>query len=298
MPDPSTLTATLLFDARAVLGEGPVWDHDKATLYWVDIEDCTLHRHNPKDGKNNTWAFDGMIGTVIPASDGSLLLAHESGLIRFDPATGRSENLNLLFNTDPQLRFNDGKCDPSGYIWIGTMDKELAPHAGKLYRIDPHLRVTAIIHGTTVSNGMAWSPDHRYFYYTDTPTYEVWRFKYDPVTAGISHRKTVITIPEAYGGPDGMTIDNEGMLWIAHWGGGCVRRWDPDKGEVLQTIRVEAPNVTSCSFGGRELDILYITTARSGLNRAALTRFPHSGGLFSCRPGVKGSPARFFDINA
>lgn len=296
MPASNTLKANLLYDARALLGEGPLWEHKSGMLYWVDIEGRRLHRHEPLTGRNRAWDFDGMPGTVIPATDGRLLLAHEKGLLLFDPDSGISEGLDLLKNQDPRLRFNDGKCDPFGNIWIGTMDKELAPHAGNLYSIDSRQRVATMLEGTTVSNGMAWSPDNRYMYYTDSPTREIWRFDYDPQTASISNRKTVIYIPENFGAPDGMTIDNKGMLWIAHWGGNCVRQWDPGTGKGMLTVRVDAPHVTSCCFGGKDLDILYITTAQSGLNAADLARFPQSGGLFSCRPGARGTNAGYYNI--
>ena len=296
MPVPDTLKAELLFDAGAILGEGPLWEHKSGMLYWVDIEGCRLHRYEPLTGRNRAWEFDGMPGAVIPAKDGRLILAHEKGLMLFDPVSGETQALGLLENADPRLRFNDGKCDPFGNIWIGTMDKGLAPSAGKLYRIDSRQHIAVMLNGTTVSNGMTWSPDNRYMYYTDSPTRQIWRFDYDRETAAISNRKIVIDIPEELGVPDGMTIDRKGMLWIAHWGGNCVRQWDPGTGEILRTVTVDAPNVTSCCFGGPELDMLYITTAQSGLNAAERAGFPLSGGLFFCRPGARGTDTGYYNL--
>lgn len=297
MPDRNILVAELFCDARALLGEGPVWDHQKNCLYWVDIEGRRLHRYNTGNAVNDTWDFNEMPGAVFPTSDGTLLLAMESGFTHFDPETENLTPLDLLKNSNKNLRFNDGKCDPYGNLWIGTMNKELTPHGGNLYRINKKLEVSVILRGTTVSNGMAWSPDHRLFYYSDTATYELWSFRYDPATAGISDKKVCFRIPESYGGADGLTIDQEGMLWIAHWGGHCVRRWDPGKGKVLQTITVPAPHVTSCCFGGESHHTLYITTARSGLEPESLEQFPGSGGLFRCTLPVAGYPTNYVNPN-
>lgn len=295
MPE-SAIQAQLLFDAKALLGEGPVWDQARQQLYWVDIEGRRLHRHVPDTATNDAWDLGEMAGAVFPYADGTLLLALESGFALFDPGSGKLDGLELLRNSDKNMRFNDGKCDPGGAVWIGSMHKELQPHAGALYRIGKDLESSVVIPDTTVSNGMAWSPDHSFYYYVDTATYQLWRFNYDPGTATLSHKKVLFAIPKDYGGADGMTIDREGKLWIAHWGGHCVRRWDPENGQVLQTIAVAAPHVTSCCFGGKNLDMLYITTARSGLDAAGLERYPASGGLFRCPLEVTGFPTNYVQL--
>ncbi len=289
--------AELLYEAGATLGEGPVWDHRIGVLYWVDIEGCKLHSHNPETGQNHSWDFDGMLGAVVPADDGSLVLAHEQGLLRLDRTNQQAKYLGWLANAHTKLRFNDGKCDPYGNLWIGTMDKQLAPQAGNLYRVDGRGNATVILKGTTVSNGMAWSEDHRFYYYIDSETYELWRFDYDVEHASISNKKVAFNIPREYGAADGMSIDRDGNLWIAHWGGSCIRCWDPASGRVLRKMAVDAPHVTSCCFGGRDLDTLFITTARSGLTNEQLAKYPLSGGLFSCKPGVKGRALHYFKLN-
>jgi sugar lactone lactonase YvrE len=177
------------------------------------------------------------------------------------------------------------------------MHKELHFGAGALYRVSPDFRGSKKISNTSISNGMAWSSDHTTFFYIDTPTHEVWRFDYKLETGEISNKSIAFSIPESYGSPDGMCIDSEDMLWIAHWGGNCVRRWNPNTGKVLEKIEVDAPHVTCCCFGGKDLDTLYITTARSGLSEARLEEFPSSGGLFVYRPGVKGTPINYFKDN-
>ncbi|MBT8184200.1 MAG: SMP-30/gluconolactonase/LRE family protein, partial [Eudoraea sp.] len=165
------------------------------------------------------------------------------------------------------------------------------------YKIDHHLQPLLQIEHTTISNGMAWSADRTKFYYIDSPLYEVSVFDFDPKNNTIKNRKTLFKIPKSFGSPDGMTIDEEGMLWIAHWGGSCVRRWNPADGKVLQRIPVDAPHVTSCCFGGKDFNILYITTARSGLGEDELRDFPLSGGLFCVKTEVAGRAVSLFKNN-
>lgn len=286
--------ANLLLDSRAALGEGPVWDWQKQVLYWVDIEGCMLHQHSPSSGENKSWTFDEMIGAAVPMEDGNLLLAMETGLASFNPENEQSTKLGVLQNSDPKIRFNDGKIGPNGHFWIGTMDKSCAPRSGNFYRVAPDLQYRLQIQDTSVSNGMAWSSDHVKFYYIDSPTFEVKAFVYDVLSGSISDGRTAFRIPKECGSPDGMSIDEEDMLWIAHWGGHCVRRWNPDTGEVLEKIDVDAPQVTSCCFGGKDLDTLFITTARSGLTDEQLEEFPQSGGLFFHRTTVRGTPINYF----
>lgn len=286
--------ARLIFDAQAELGEGPVWDAKQERLFWVDIEKGRLHCHYPLTKENQHWDFEEMIGAVSIMSDGNLLLALASGLAAFSLATTKLKRLNILENTDPSIRFNDGKCDPNGNFWIGTMHKGFLPGSGNLYKVDHQLGPTLQIEKTTISNGMAWSSDDSRFFYIDSPTFEVAVFDFDNVSNLISNRKSLFKIPSSYGAPDGMAIDDEDMLWIAHWGGGCVRRWNPANGKVLQEISVDAPHVTSCCFGGKDLNMLYITTARSDLAEKELKNSPLSGGLFCFKTNTTGKAGSLF----
>ena len=288
-------SASLLIDAKCTLGEGPVWDRRKQSLFWVDIEGRKLHRHQPNIQKNTEWSFDGMLGAAIPMENEHMLLALESGLASFDCESEKLTELRVLENTNEKLRFNDGKVGPNGNFWIGTMDKGGAPKAGNFYCVDSKLKSTLQIADTHISNGMAWSADKKTFYYIDSPTFEVRAFDFEKENGSISNGKAVIKVLGDYGSPDGMSIDSEGMLWVAHWGGHCVRRWNPDTGKVLQKIEVNAPHVTSCCFGGKDLKTLYITTARSGLTEAQLKEFPKSGGLFVFETEVKGTPINYFN---
>lgn len=285
-----TQEAELLLDAKATLGEGAIWHPGEKRLYWVDIEGKILHIYDPATGHDRGLPTGGKAGTVVPVEGGGALVALQNGVYRIDTRTGR---LSFVANPekDPDIRFNDGKCDPSGRLWVGTI-------AGKgeaaLYRLDNDGRISQVLDSVTCSNGIVWTADRKTMYYVDTPTMTIAAFDYDDPTGAISNRRVAIQVPPGTGAPDGMTIDSEGKLWVAHWGGGCVIRWDPFTGKMLRRIDVPAPHTTSCAFGGENLDVLYITTARQGLNADQLEEYPLSGGLFVVRPGVKGVPPQFY----
>jgi sugar lactone lactonase YvrE len=224
-----------------------------------------------------------------------MVLATEFGFEAFDLLTQRRTQICDPESHLPNNRFNDGKCDPRGRFWAGTMSMSREARAASLYVLDPDLSVRRVLQSVTTSNGLDWSPDHSTLYYIDTPTLQVSAFDYDEETGTIERRRVIIDFPQGMGRPDGMTIDVEGMLWIAHWDGARISRWDPQSGNMLAQIPVPATQVTSCAFGGPELDRLYITTARHGLDEMQLQSQPHAGGVFMARPGVGGFPANEFD---
>lgn len=284
----------LVLDTQSDLGEGAIWNHKTGELMWVNITGKILNFYNPKLKYNKEMFTGQMIGTVVPSESGKAMIALENGFYQFDPETGSKH-----FIIDPEKkisgnRFNDGKCDPAGRFWAGTMSMEGKKKAGALYRLDPDSTVHKMIEGVTTSNGIVWSPDHTKMYYIDTPTRKVMAWNYNNETGEISNPQTAIEVPEDMGFPDGMTIDSEGNVWIALWGGEAVGCWNPETGELLRTIDVPAKNVTSCAFGDDDLGTLYITTARQNTNEKELEKFPHAGGVFKIRPGVKGVEACFF----
>jgi len=286
--------AECILDAKATLGEGPVWDHREGRLWWVDIVGESIHRFDPVSGADDVFDFGQQVGAVVPCEAGGLVVAAHHGFYYFDPA----ENA-LTAWSDPESaietnRFNDGKCDPAGRFWAGTMSTEGGGATGSLYRLDTDRSVTRMVEDITVSNGLAWTADRRTMYYIDTRTRCVFAFDYDFESGAIENRRVAIELPEDHGSPDGMCIDSEGMPWVAEWGGWRITRWNPDTAENLGQIDLPCARVTSCAFGGPNFDQLYITSARTGLDEEALKDQPLAGGLFLATPGVTGLKADFF----
>lgn len=286
----------LVIDSKSELGEGAIWNAKTGELLWINIVGEVLNFYNPKT-ENNKEMFTGqMIGTVVPTTTGDVLVALQYGIYRFDRNTGTKK---LIVDPEEDLtnnRFNDGKCDPAGRFWAGTMSLKNEKNAGALYRLDADSSIHKMVDKVSISNGIAWSQDKTKMYYIDTPTQEVVCYDYDDKTGEIRNKKVAIEIPQKIGSPDGMTIDSEGNVWIALWGGSAVACWNPESGELLQTIKVPAKNVTSCAFGDDDLGTLYITTARTDTSDEELKKYPFAGGVFKTRPGVFGVKA--FSFNA
>lgn len=288
-------SAELVWDAKAELGEGPCWDARAQVLWWVDIGAGSLYRYTPAEGTNEVFSFDQPVTAAVPRQSGGLIISFPHGIAAFDPDRKETQVLVDGVESDrPNNRFNDGKCDAFGRLWIGTLSKSGAKGEAQLYVLDPNLQLREAFGPVSCSNGMAWSPDGRTLFYIDTPTRQVAAFDYDAESGTIRNRRVAVEIPEGEGFPDGMTIDREGMLWVAHWGGARVSRWDPASGRQLGVVKVPAEQVTSCAFGGPGGDELYITTAREGLREEQLAQFPLAGGLFRVRPGFSGEPALAF----
>jgi sugar lactone lactonase YvrE len=228
------------------------------------------------------------VGTVTVTRNGKLLLAVRSGFACLDPETGQLSPIADPEADLPGNRFNDGKCDPQGRFWAGTM-VEHGPWGGAaLYCLDTDLSVSKKLDGVTISNGLVWSRDSRRFYYIDTPTHQVFGFDFDPAGGELTNRRVVAEIPRELGAPDGMTIDEHDHLWIALWGGNSVVRVNPNGGKTDFRVTLPAENVTSCAFGGPDLDELYITTARVGLDAERRKAQPLAGCLFRARVPYRG----------
>ena len=281
----------LVLDAQAALGEGALWDARRQVLYWVDILGKSLHVFDPGTGNDRQIDVGQAIGTVVARRQGGVMVAVYDGFAALDLATGK---LDVIADPEadlPDTRFNDGKCDPAGRFWAGTMSLKGVKQAGSLYCLDVDHSVRRMVTGVTTSNGIVWTSDRRTMYYIDTPTREVAAFDYDDATGNITNRRVACRFTEEQGSPDGMTIDAEDKLWIAHWDGWQVSRWDPRTGQMLGSIAVPVARVTSCAFGGPDLATLYITTARPAANDPRRAEQPQAGGLFAIQPGVQGVPA-------
>lgn len=277
------MQAELIFDAKATLGEGPAWDAKTETLYWVDILEKRVYA-----GIELLAQLDDFIGCLAPCRNGHLLLGKRLSFADFEPASARERVLASL--SEPTTnRINDGKCDPAGRFLAGTLDMSEKDSNGVLYSFDGK-NTTRLLDGIRISNGLTWSPDYKTFYYIDTPTRKVKAFDYDVSTGQIANPRVVIHVPEALGWPDGMTCDMDGNLWIAMWGGAQVTQWSPSTAKLLEQVSIPAWLSSSCIFGGRDMNELYVTSARKDMSEADLKKYPFSGGLFKVVTNVAGMP--------
>ena len=285
----------LVLDARAELGEGPVWHAASGTLYWVDLFAGIVHHYQPATGLAGRVDVGEFVGCVVPRERGGLLAATTSGIYHLDPVSGTRTRVSDIEAARPETHFNDGKVDPAGRFWFGSIAIDRTTDTvGDLYSLEPDLTVTRRLSGIDNTNGMDWSPDGRTMYYIDSLTRQVTAFDYDLASGDLANPRPVVTLPEDGGVPDGMTVALDGTLWVAHWGGARVTRWHPLTGALIRTIPVPANLTTSCAFGGPALDQLYITTARYQESGPALAAQPHAGGVFRIQTDTRGRPAGVF----
>jgi sugar lactone lactonase YvrE len=289
--DVPRISAELVADARTTLGEGPVWDDREQCVWWVDILGESIHRTDPVTGQDDVIPVGQMVGALGLRDRGGLVAAVRDGFVGIDAASGRVERLADVEADRPSSRMNDGKVDPRGRFWAGTTDIDHRPGLGTLYRLDADLTVSPMLPEVTISNGLDWTADGATMYFIDTPTRRVDRFSFDPSTGSIADRTMAVSIRA--GDPDGMTLDAEDHLWVALWDGWAVERYAPD-GSLELRVEVPAAQATSCTFGGSDLDLLFITTAQKDFSAGGKPGQPHAGGLFVCRPGVRGRPAHRF----
>jgi sugar lactone lactonase YvrE len=278
--------AECVLQTEAVLGEGPVWDQSRRCLWWVDIEQRQLRFFDPATGVDRSWDVGHRIGFAQPTSKGDLVIGTQCGLMRFEPATGVATPILDPEDHLPENRFNDAKCDPAGRLWAGTMGVSEAAGLGSVYRIDKSWRIDRMIQGVTVSNGLAWAADGNTMFYIDSPTRRVDAFDFNPGTGDIANRRTAIEVVNGF--PDGMCIDNAGNLWVALWGGWGVACFDPRTRSQIAKVEVPVEAVTSCCFGGQNLEELFITTASRDLDIAGHRQQPLAGSIFVVRPGISG----------
>jgi sugar lactone lactonase YvrE len=264
-------------------------------LYWIDLAGRKVCRYEPATGVNQWFETTSQVTALGMREGGGFVVATVDGFAFWDPARpGELEAIADIVGDQPAIRFNDGKVDPRGSFWAGTMnDDDPRRPDGDLYRLDPDRGVHCIDSGYTVSNGMGWSLDRRTMYYTDTNRQTIYAFDYDITTGAIENRRPFVIVPQEEGKPDGMTVDSEGFIWSAHWNGWKVVRYDPD-GKPEREIRLPVAQVSCPAFGGENLDELYLTTARKRLTDDDLREQPLAGCLFRVDPGVKGLEEAYF----
>ena len=277
-------------EARAICGETPVWSIEEQALYWSDVLGSTFHRYDLATGLTQSWRVSEAICSFALCRDGGLIAALTRGFAWIDPPSGRIRHLGGARLEDPEFRFNDGRCDRSGRFFLaGTMHLPRTRKAGALFRLDGSGAQVEIAGGVLVANGLAFSPDNRIMYWSDSRSRIIWRFDFDPATGEASNRRVFATPSEAQGRPDGAAVDAQGFYWSACFGGGRIIRWSPE-GRVDREIVMPVTNCTMCAFGGPELKTLFVTSARDMLSAAQLAAEPLAGALFACDVDIAGLP--------
>ena len=286
-----------VLEARALVGECPRWHPLEQALYWVDIYAPALHRHDPAEGSHVSWPLPERMGCFAFRRDGGLIAGMQSGLYLVDfgaPGTPVKTRLVHAFEPDePESRFNDGRCDPGGRFWAGTMREAMDRRSSVLLRVGHDLGVTQMLDDLITPNGMAFSPDARTLYHSDSRQDKVWAWDFDPATSDITRRRVFLEMDIQEGRPDGAAVDAEGGYWICHVGGWHVARYTPD-GMIDRVVGIPVQRPTACTFGGPGLRTLYITSARMPLPETMLRKQPLAGGLFALDAGVAGLPEPFF----
>jgi sugar lactone lactonase YvrE len=275
-----------IWPLQATLGEGPVWSVRDQALWFVDVDGRRIHRYDPASRATRSWDAPDIPSFVFPAADGRFIVGMRNGLNGFDPETGR---FTLLLSPEPDRptnRLNDASVGPDGTLWFGSMNLDHATASGAFYRLDGSGRSVRLVDGCGITNGPAVSPDGRIFYHTDTMQCTI--DAADVADDGsLSNRRVFATFDYAQGAPDGTIVDSEGCLWVGLWGGWCVRRFAPD-GTMVDEVRFPVANITKLALGGPGLKTAYVTTARLGLDEAALANQPQAGDLFSFEVDVPG----------
>ena len=271
-----------------VLGEGPVWDVQEQAFYWVDIRSRLVRRYDWSTHRLQSWTLPEMVGSLAVRAQGGLLLAMQSSLSFFDPSSGALQRIAEPETGRENMRFNDGKCDRQGRFWAGTMNDVVREPSGTLYRLDAQRGCVAQFNGIRTPNSLAWSPDGRVMYFADSRSHVINAYPYDAATGEIGAPHPFYTV-DAPAIPDGATVDADGCLWSALYGGSRVVRITPG-GRVDRIIELPVLQPTSCQFVGPALDVLWITTARQRLTEEQLAQQPLAGGLLAVEVGVKGLP--------
>jgi sugar lactone lactonase YvrE len=280
--------------AENILGEGPWWDHAGQALWWIDAWGSRVWRHLPQEGLSDSQALPAPlarepIGSMVLDMQGRLVCAMRRDFWRVDLERGEATLIAAAERDRPPTnRLNDGKCDRAGRYWCGSLNTDWSAATGALYRLDPNGRVACAVERHGISNGIAFSPDDRFFYFADTRDGVVWQYSFDLADGALSNRRPFIDAAHIAGRVDGATVDADGFYWCALFGGGAIARFDP-KGRLVRTIELPTRDPTMCCFGGAALETLYVTTARRFLDPAQLAAQPLAGALLAVHGlGVKG----------
>lgn len=281
------MTPTLVQAANATLGEGPMWHASSRTLFWVDVLRPAVFRLDPAIGQVGAWRCPDLVACAIPTSGGRVLAACGKRFMLLDTGTGALEQWGEVEHDMPDNRINEAKVDRRGRVFAGTTRRWSSNADGALYRLEQGGRITQVADGFVCVNGMGWSPDRRTMYVTDSPIRAIWAYDFDDASGDVGERRLFLKLPEDDGLPDGLTVDTEGGVWSAVWGGSRIVRYAPD-GSIIDTITMPVARPSSCTFGGTDLTTLYVTTACTDLPAEQWIAGPLAGALFAVETGVEG----------
>jgi sugar lactone lactonase YvrE len=284
-----------ILELGAQLAEGPVWDSSTSTWLFVDITAALVHRLEPVSGELVTFSVGQVVSAVLPTSCGRLLLVSLHGLILCEADGSGQVPFGDCLESDPHILLNDAKVDSRGRLWTGSRDRDRGAR-GHLFRVDSDGHATTMLEGITVSNGLGWSPDDRSFYYVDSLTYAVRVFDFDAETGEIAHGREFCAFHPDSGLPDGLSVDEHGGVWIAHFGTGTISRHEPS-GRLIAEHHFPAPNVTSLAFGGIGGTDVLVTTAKYKMSDVELGHCPTAGDIFGGSFGVRGVPTHPFVVS-
>ena len=284
----------LLLDAGALLGESPFWHAAEQRLYWVDIEGRKIHRTDPASGTDEVMELSEQIGCIAPRANGGMVAALENGCALIDHWGAAPRPFGPAALADkPEQRFNDGRVDVHGRLWVGSLTSDKTNPAATLYRLDPDGSLTEMLHGLTTSNGAAFSPDGRIFYHADTPTHAIRAYDVDPAVGTLTGGRLFHQFEFGNGRPDGAAVDAEGCYWSALWDGWCVVRLSP-AGEFLRTVDLPVQRPTMLAFGGADRKTAFVTSAGKNLTDEERKQQPHAGGIFTFAVDVPGLAQEMF----
>jgi sugar lactone lactonase YvrE len=279
----------------AIVGESPLWHAAQRRLYWVDIQGKKVHRFDPASGRNETFKLPDLVTCLAFRKQGGLLLTLRKEVAFFDPESEKLQIFATVEEEKSHTRFNDGRVDHRGRFWAGTMgDPDWDKPVGSLYRVDPDQTVTRMQGDVVCSNGTSWSPDGKTMYQTESFRYTIFAYDFDSETGVHSNRRVFAKVNQKHGAfPDGLCVDAEGFVWSNQVGIGRVVRYDPS-GQIRQEILLPVPRAVGCAFGGPDLDILFITSARETMTPEQLRQAPLSGSIFAVKLETKGlAPTQF-----
>ena len=289
------LRAERAIPSACALGEVPIWDAKRQMLWWCDVKVPSLSSYDPASGARKTYAVPGnTLGSWAFMKSGDVLLALEDGLYAWTLGAPQARPIRPIAHARPHQRLNDGRCDAKGRFWVGSMNQTYRETpVGVFYRLDVDGTVSEVFDGFTVPNSVAFSPDQRRMYFADTPARKIFVFDFDLDAGHLSNKRLFADCTGSAGGPDGSTVDVDGCLWNADFKGSRVVRYTPD-GVVDTVIPLPVSQPTSCAFGGKDLDLLFITTASQNLDEAQRGQQPLAGDVLVLRPGTQGLPEPLF----